>query len=144
MANQKVFSSSSPGSPAISLTSHLPGPENFVADALLRPSHISSDIPMISVFNISLLPLLQITCPSISEMCLFLPSPRFLFLSLPRCCFLSLPQDFYNLWFLFSSNVSSSTCCMTSNIRVFVPLGDCSLQSFFGLVSLVTWDFAPG
>ena len=65
---------------------HVPGPENIVADALSIPSLSasalvspnsppqlflsppSSDVPVISGFTISLLPLLQITCPSISDL----------------------------------------------------------------------------
>ena len=58
---------------------HVPGPENVVADALSRPSPVlsfstpsqlsltpSSDKPVIFGFDVSLLPLLQLTCPSVS------------------------------------------------------------------------------
>ena len=91
----------------------VPRTENIVADALSRPSPISShfpsvlvspislsqlslspppsDIPVISGLDISLLPLLQITCPFVSEMC---SSPTFSVVSVPLGAKMSLCDSF--------------------------------------------------
>ena len=93
--------------------------------SLLFPTPSSSSFaPVISCFDISLLPLLQLTCPSVSKM---FTSPTLSVVSVPLKVG-SLLHDsstvLYTLWFLFSCDVNSSTYSMMLPTLVFVPLGD--------------------
>ena len=122
---------------------HVPGPENVVVDALSWPSSTPSPSPLalVSLFSPCLLSptpfppssnapvilvLMYLSCllPTSLKCVLHLPSLWFLFLAEPGDCFVTLLQVLYDLWFLFSFDVNSSTSSMMPPIVVFEPLRD--------------------
>ena len=102
------------------------------------PSPSSSDAPLVSGFDISLLPPLQLTCLSVSKMCSSFTYPLRGFCS-PWSLVIAL-----GLFYGFSMPSSSSTALMSIYpmlfpMLVFVSLGDWYLLSLSGLAFLKTW-----